>query len=125
MTTKRRTAVSDAPRTASGGRATKIAGRGGRVSHGQVGARASRDVPSGGTGGATAAAAEKKMAPVSFRPTVDERRVLDELGAEGVTASDALRHGLRLLVQERWLEQARADMLAHRDENLNDEPDAW
>ncbi|PFG43351.1 hypothetical protein ATJ88_2037 [Isoptericola jiangsuensis] len=68
---------------------------------------------------------EKKVAPVSFRPTVDERRVLDELGAEGVTASDALRHGLRLLVQERWLERARADMLAHRDENLNDEPDAW
>jgi len=42
-----------------------------------------------------------------------------------VKTSDAVRRGLRLVEQERWLDQARADMIAHRDENLNDEPDAW
>jgi hypothetical protein len=69
--------------------------------------------------------ATSKRDSVTFRPTVEDRRILDRLGAEGVNASDAVRRGLRLLAQERWLDQARADMIANRDENLNDEPDAW
>jgi hypothetical protein len=66
-----------------------------------------------------------KRAPVSFRPTLEDRRILDRLSSDGVNPTEALRRGLRLLEQERWLEQARADMIANRDENLNDEPDAW
>ncbi|WP_277212187.1 hypothetical protein [Isoptericola croceus] len=62
---------------------------------------------------------------VGFRPTAEERRILDRLHDDGVNASDALRRGLRLLEQERWLDQARADMARNRDENLNDAPDAW
>lgn len=62
---------------------------------------------------------------VSFRPTAEERRILDRLSDDGVIASEALRRGLRLLEQERWVEQARADAARNRDENLNDEPDAW
>ncbi|MFD6176358.1 MULTISPECIES: hypothetical protein [unclassified Isoptericola] len=62
---------------------------------------------------------------VTFRPTAEDRRILDRLSSEGVNTSDAVRRGLRLLEQERWLDEARADMIAHRDENLNDEPDAW
>ncbi|MFB7800346.1 hypothetical protein [Isoptericola sp. NPDC056134] len=62
---------------------------------------------------------------VRFRLTVKDRRILDELAHEGETEAHVLRRGLRLLEQERWLDQMRADMIANRDENLNDEPDAW
>ncbi|MBD8079587.1 hypothetical protein [Cellulosimicrobium arenosum] len=62
---------------------------------------------------------------VTFRTTADDRRILDRLNSEGIAASDAVRRGLRLLEQERWLDEARAAMIANRDENLNDEPDAW
>ncbi|WP_265520346.1 hypothetical protein [Oerskovia flava] len=69
--------------------------------------------------------AASKRDSVTFRPTTEERRILDRLSEEGVTTSDAVRRGLHLLAQERWLDRARADAAAHRDENLNDEPDAW
>lgn len=70
-------------------------------------------------------AIEKPFKSVTFRPTKRDRRILDRLRHEGVSASDAVRRGLQLVEQERWLDQARADAIAARGENLNDEPDAW
>jgi hypothetical protein len=69
--------------------------------------------------------APTKRDSVTFRPTPEERRILDRLRDEGVTASDAVRRGLHLVAHEKWVDQARIDAenLAH--ENLDDEPDAW
>ena len=66
-----------------------------------------------------------KRDSVTFRPTAEERRILDRLSDEGVTASDAVRRGLHLVAHEKWLDQARTDAKALADENLSDEPDAW
>ncbi|MDF9877377.1 hypothetical protein [Cellulosimicrobium cellulans] len=75
----------------------------------------------GGKGESAAA----KRDSVTFRPTPEERRILDRLSDEGVTASDAVRRGLHLVAHEKWVDQARVDAenLAH--EKLDDEPDAW
>ena len=62
---------------------------------------------------------------IGFRPTDDDRRLLDALAKSGLTTTDAIRRGLHLVAHERWLDQARADAERLRDENLDDSPDAW
>lgn len=62
---------------------------------------------------------------VGFRPTAEERRLLEEIANKGMSTSDALRRGLHLVAHEQWIDQARADAERLREENLNDEPDAW
>jgi hypothetical protein len=62
---------------------------------------------------------------VGFRPTAEERRILERIARTGMSTSDALRRGLQLVAHEQWLGQARADAEALREENLSDEPDAW
>lgn len=49
------------------------------------------------------------------------RRLWDAL-YRAVALAEASRLGRE---QQRWVEGARADALRLRDENLNDEPDAW
>jgi hypothetical protein len=62
---------------------------------------------------------------IGFRPTDEDRRLLDTLARDGVSTTDVLRRGLRLVAHEHWLDQARADAERLGSENLNDEPDAW
>ncbi|ACZ30772.1 hypothetical protein Xcel_1749 [Xylanimonas cellulosilytica DSM 15894] len=59
---------------------------------------------------------------IGFRPNAEDRRILE---ADGGSASATIRRALRLLDHEKWLEQARKDAIALRDEDLNTEPDAW
>lgn len=62
---------------------------------------------------------------VSFRPTLEDQRILREAAYEGESTSDTLRRALRLLDHERWLERFRTDAEALTDEDLNAEPEAW
>ncbi|TDE95931.1 hypothetical protein EXU48_06665 [Occultella glacieicola] len=62
---------------------------------------------------------------VGFRPSAEERRLLEDLARRGISTSDVLRRGLHLVAHEHWLDQARSDSETLRSENLNDEPDAW
>ncbi|HET8930001.1 MAG TPA: hypothetical protein VFN21_05025 [Acidimicrobiales bacterium] len=64
-------------------------------------------------------------APIGFRPTEDDERILHEAARPGESTSDTLRRALRLLDHDRWLEQFHADAEALGDEDLRSEPDAW
>ncbi|MGQ0465969.1 MAG: hypothetical protein ACT4QG_11675 [Sporichthyaceae bacterium] len=64
-------------------------------------------------------------APIGFRPTAEDERILREAAREGETTSDTLRRALRLLDHERWLVQFRADAETIKDEDVNAEPEAW
>lgn len=59
---------------------------------------------------------------VGFRPNTEDKRILETYGS---SPTDTIRDALRLLDHEMWLEQFREDAWRLRDENLNDEPDAW
>ena len=48
-----------------------------------------------------------------------------EAAEPGESTSQTLRRALRLLDQERWLAQFRADAETLKDEDLTTEPDAW
>jgi hypothetical protein len=61
---------------------------------------------------------------IGFRPTDEDRQLLDKLARDGVSTTDALRP-LRLVAHEQWLDKARVDAERLGSENLNDEPDAW
>ncbi|MGB2556800.1 hypothetical protein [Cellulosimicrobium cellulans] len=88
--------------------------------------RGGKNVPAGGTPrGEKGEGASTKRDSVTFRPTPEERRILDRLRDEGVTASDAVRRGLHLVAHEKWVDQARVDAESLAHENLDDEPDAW
>lgn len=62
---------------------------------------------------------------IGFRPTPDDERILREAAKPGESTSDTLRRALRLLDQERWLAQFRADSEALKGEDVNTEPEAW
>ncbi|WP_245630498.1 hypothetical protein [Granulicoccus phenolivorans] len=64
-------------------------------------------------------------APIGFRPTPDDERILHEAAQPGATTSDTLRHALRLLDRQRWLEQFRTDAETLTCEDLTTEPEAW
>jgi antitoxin ParD1/3/4 len=64
-------------------------------------------------------------APIGFRPTVDDERILRDAALPGESTSDTLRRALRLLDHERWLEQFRVDAETLRGEDVNAEPEAW
>jgi antitoxin ParD1/3/4 len=61
-------------------------------------------------------------ATIGFRPDAVDQRILAE-SPDGATAT--IRRALRLLDHEQWLNQARKDMIHLRNENVNDEPEAW
>ncbi|MEV0404864.1 hypothetical protein [Actinoallomurus sp. NPDC050550] len=62
---------------------------------------------------------------IAFRPTEEDRRIIDaaKRSDEGVT--DVIRRALRLLEREDWLKQARADAERLADEDLSSEEDSW
>lgn len=62
---------------------------------------------------------------IGFRPTDDDRRVLDVIASAGLSTTEAIRRGLHLVAHDLWLDQARTDAEKLRDENVNDAPDAW
>jgi antitoxin ParD1/3/4 len=62
---------------------------------------------------------------IGFRPSTEDERILAAAAATGETTSTTIRRALRLLAHEQWLDQFHHDALAMKDENLNDEPDAW
>lgn len=64
-------------------------------------------------------------APIGFRPTPDDERILREAAQPGESTSETLRRALRLLDHERWLSQFRADAEELKDEDLNAEAEAW
>ena len=64
-------------------------------------------------------------APIGFRPTQDDERILREAARPGEGTSDTLRRALRLLDHERWLTQFRMDAEALQDEDVNAETEAW
>lgn len=62
---------------------------------------------------------------IGFRPTEEDKRIIEAAMATGEHKSDVIRRALRLLEREVWLAKARADAERLRDEDLSDEPDAW
>ncbi|MGL5816191.1 MAG: hypothetical protein ACRCZD_16735 [Phycicoccus sp.] len=64
-------------------------------------------------------------APIGFRPTPDDERILREAAQPGESSSDVLRRALHLLDHERWLTQFRSDAATLKGKNLDAEPDAW
>ncbi|QVQ50173.1 hypothetical protein J4H86_14535 [Spiractinospora alimapuensis] len=62
---------------------------------------------------------------VGFRPTPDDRRIIETHRLEGESTADVLRRGLRSLERRAWEEQAREDMARLRNEDLSKVPSDW
>jgi Arc/MetJ-type ribon-helix-helix transcriptional regulator len=62
---------------------------------------------------------------IGFRPSDEDRRIIETVAGEHERTSDVIRRGLRLLEREAWLTQARADAERLAGEDLSAEPDAW
>ena len=73
----------------------------------------------------TTASVGRMPAPIGFRPTDDDERILREAARSGESTSDTLRRALRLLDHERWLLQFRADAESVKDEDVNADTEAW
>ncbi len=67
----------------------------------------------------------KPQTQYGFKPTEEDQRIVNENRQEGESITDVMRRALRLLDQQRWEDQARADMYRLRDEDLSDESPAW
>jgi len=59
---------------------------------------------------------------IGFRPNDEDLRILKEAGG---STTETIRQALRLLDQQLWLERFHADAERLRDEDVNDEPEAW
>lgn len=64
-------------------------------------------------------------ATITFRPSVDDERIIARARHGDENTTDVIRRALRLLDRQEWLQQARADADRLRDEDINAEPDAW
>ncbi|WP_019930548.1 hypothetical protein [Nocardia sp. BMG111209] len=64
-------------------------------------------------------------ATITFRPTPDDERIIDRARHDDENTTDVIRRALRLLDRQEWLQQAQSDAERLRDEDLNDEPEAW
>ena len=62
---------------------------------------------------------------IGFRPTTEDERILRDTARPGESTSDTLRRALRLLDHEKWLEEFHRDSERLKDEDLNQEPEAW
>jgi hypothetical protein len=62
---------------------------------------------------------------VAFRPTEEDRRIIESAKRPDEGVTDVIRRALRLLAREDWLRQAREDAERLADEELTDEQDAW
>lgn len=62
---------------------------------------------------------------VAFRPTDEDRRIIESAKRPDESVTDVIRRALQLLERENWLKQARADAERLADEDLTGEEDAW
>jgi hypothetical protein len=62
---------------------------------------------------------------VAFRPTEEDRRIIESAKSPDESVTDVIRRALQLLAREDWLRQARADAEGLGDEDLSAEQDAW
>jgi antitoxin ParD1/3/4 len=62
---------------------------------------------------------------VAFRPTEEDRRIIESAKRPDEGVTDVIRRALRLLAREDWLRQARVDAERLADEDLSGEQDAW
>ena len=62
---------------------------------------------------------------VAFRPTDEDRRIIESAKRPDEGVTDVIRRALRLLEREDWLRQARADAERLAAEDLSGEEDAW
>jgi antitoxin ParD1/3/4 len=62
---------------------------------------------------------------ITFRATDEDEQIIEAARHGDESTTDVLRRALKLLDREAWLEQARADAARLRDEDLNEEEDAW
>lgn len=62
---------------------------------------------------------------VAFRPTDEDRRIIEAAKRPDEGVTDVIRRALRLLEREDWLKQARADAERLAGEDLSGEQDAW
>ena len=62
---------------------------------------------------------------VAFRPTDEDRRIIESAKRPDEGVTDVIRRALRLLEREDWLRQARSDAERLADEDLSGEEDAW
>lgn len=62
---------------------------------------------------------------IGFRPTDEDRKIIEAAMREDEHTSDVIRRALRLLDREVWLSRARDDAERLADEDLSDERDAW
>jgi hypothetical protein len=61
---------------------------------------------------------------IGFRPTADDRRILDAATRDGETTTDVIRRALKLLEHKAWQDQALTDMARLAEEDLNADLDA-
>jgi hypothetical protein len=62
---------------------------------------------------------------VAFRPTEEDRRIIESAKRPDESVTDVIRRALRLLAREDWLRQAQVDAERLADEDLSAEQDAW
>jgi antitoxin ParD1/3/4 len=62
---------------------------------------------------------------VAFRPTDEDRRIIESAKRPDESVTDVIRRALQLLERENWLKRARADAERLADEDLSGEEDAW
>jgi hypothetical protein len=61
---------------------------------------------------------------IGFRPTPDDKRILEAATREGETTTDVIRRALKLLEHKAWQDQAMSDMARLANEDLNADLDA-
>ena len=62
---------------------------------------------------------------VAFRPTDEDRRIIESAKRPDEGVTHVIRRALRLLEREDWLRQARSDAERLADEDLSGEEHAW
>lgn len=62
---------------------------------------------------------------IGFRPTPEDERILREAARPGESTTQTLRRALQLLDHDRWLDRFHADSEKLRNEDLNEEAEAW
>jgi antitoxin ParD1/3/4 len=62
---------------------------------------------------------------IGFRPTDEDRKIIEAAMRDDEHTSDVIRRALRLLEREVWQSRAREDAERLADEDLSDERDAW
>jgi hypothetical protein len=62
---------------------------------------------------------------IGFRPTDEDRKIIEAAMRDDEHTTDVIRRALRLLEREVWLSRAREDAARLADEDLSGERPAW